>query len=104
MIFAAGSDGSCGILKDYLAEESDYITLPERAWQKLVGWYGMVKGQVRILWICIRDFGHLVWQKKNQMYLMASTLVTHHEIHIFSVQSLIENSQHHNVKDLVVTK
>ena len=40
------SEGSNEILKEHLIDELDYVLVPEEAWQKLVGWYGTMEGQV----------------------------------------------------------
>lgn len=38
-------DGKCGDIKDHLIDELDYALLPEKAWHKMVSWYGTTPGQ-----------------------------------------------------------
>lgn len=48
LLFCCLSESTCELLKEHLIDELDYMLLPEEAWQKLVGWYDIMEGQVAI--------------------------------------------------------
>ena len=38
------------MLREHLIDDLDYFLIPEEAWNKLLSWYGVVDGQVSLLW------------------------------------------------------
>ncbi|KAL5013386.1 hypothetical protein ScPMuIL_007656 [Solemya velum] len=63
------SEENADQLKEHLIDELDYILLPAEGWNKLVGWYGIVEGQVPISRRVIEQ-GMFVKHCKVEVYLM----------------------------------
>ncbi|KAK2167839.1 hypothetical protein LSH36_23g05071 [Paralvinella palmiformis] len=62
-------ESTCELLKEHLIDELDYMLLPEEAWQKLVGWYDIMEGQVPLARKVI-EHGMFVKHCKVEVYLM----------------------------------
>ena len=45
-------EGTKDQLKEHLIDELDYNLVPAEGWQKLVEWYGIVEGQVNLIYFC----------------------------------------------------
>lgn len=63
-------------LKDHLLEERDFFFLPEAAWIKLTGWYGITDGSRPIQRVVVEP-GLYVKQNTIEVYPLKLKLCTH---------------------------
>ncbi|KAL8582060.1 hypothetical protein ACOMHN_028041 [Nucella lapillus] len=77
---SSGSSSGDGVtLRDHLVDELDYVLLPTQAWNKLVEWYGITKGQEAIERKVIEQ-GMFVKHCKVEVYLMDLKLCENSDI------------------------
>ena len=72
-------ENELNVLKEHLLEELDYMLLPEKAWQSLVEWYGIMDKQEPIARKVI-EHGMYVKQCKVEVYLIDLNLCIQSDI------------------------